>query len=82
MTNEELDIGGFIYTLDANGNWTYKAKKPEPLKKNGNLKAVYADLPKYDVIYPIENEWERQMVTQLNKFNEDVNKLLSTIQTQ
>lgn len=42
------------YTIDEKGNFIYKSINVVPFKKNGNLKAKYADLPRYKVILVYE----------------------------
>lgn len=49
--------GAIIASQDKNGTWIYKANTEnqlKPFKKNGTLKAVYKDLPRFTAISQYE----------------------------
>lgn len=55
MSNQEIQLGDFLYKKEDDGQWTYKANK----LKNKVLKPKYKDLPRYNVIYSIEGNWKQ-----------------------
>lgn len=58
--NLQIDFG-----YNEKGKIIYKSTNVVPFKKDGNLKAQYADLPKYDLILIYEGHTKKM-------FNEDV----------
>lgn len=69
-----IDVGGYIYEQTENGCWTFKAKEPEPLKKDSTLKAQYKELPSLDLIYGIEAHMRGQMDNEIKQAVNDIVK--------
>ncbi len=62
MYDGKINIGSFTYERDENNQWIGKSTNITPFKKNGNLKAVYKDLPRFKIIVDYENQ-------EVNDFN-------------
>lgn len=71
-----IEISGHIYSQDENGNWTYKAKEPDALKADGTLKAKYKELPQFDIIYDIDNHFNKLMATEIKQFTKELKEIL------
>lgn len=55
--NDKIEVGNFVYEQDEKFNWTFKAKEPEPIKKE----VKYRELPQFDIIYDIDAHMQGQM---------------------
>lgn len=70
-----------IASQDEKGNWIYKANESnqlKPFKKNGSLKAVYHDLPRFKVIVEYEDQEEKDYSDLLSQAVKDISlKLIS-----
>ncbi len=59
------------------GKWVYKANENiQPFKKNGVLKAVYQDLPRYKVIYEYEGNMISEYKEMLGETVKEITKKL------
>jgi hypothetical protein len=67
-----------VYSQDKEGNWIYKAATSVPFKKNGNLKKVYRDEPRYPVIVQYESKELKDYQQSLSEAIKDISiKLVS-----
>ena len=70
--------GSILGSQDGKGDWIYKSNPLAPFKKNGNLKAVYHDLPRFKVIQQYEDKELKDFETSLAESIKDISiKLLS-----
>lgn len=73
--SEPLKIGNFTYNQNEKGEWKADLK---PFKKNGALKAVYKDLPRYKAIVEYEAKEVNDFEANLAESIKDISiKLLS-----
>lgn len=78
MDFNQLRVGNFVAELNDKQEWIYKAATNTPFKKNGNLRAIYHDLPRYPVIVAYEDQEEKDFNESLVQSIKDISlKLLS-----
>ena len=76
--NNKIEIGNFVYFQNEKGEWLHKANDTKVLKKDGTLKAQYKDLPRYDIVYELEDDIKKDYKKTINTIAEEiVNKLLN-----
>ncbi len=70
-----------VASQNEKGEWIYKANESnqlKPFKKNGNLKAIYKDLPRFKAIVQFEDQEEKDYNESLSQAVKDISlKLIS-----
>lgn len=72
----KIEVGNFIYEHDDKFNWTFKAKEPEPFKKDGTLRPQYKEKPQFDLIYDIEAHHRGQMMNEIQMATKEILEIL------